>query len=195
MIVLVLPEDRDDDRLLRLARGGSQAAIIQIYEQYYTPIFHYIRLRTGDALLAEDLSSEVFTRLVAAFRGKNGANAPRAHLRGWLFRVARNLIIDQHARAVATTTLEEWVPAPGDDLPEAQFLRALDREQVVEALAGLNAEQQEVLILRFGQALNLQETADIMGKSVSAIKSLQFRAVDGLRQRLGLVNGGRAYVG
>jgi len=48
----------------------------------------------------------------------------------------------------------------------------------------LAPDQQEVLILRFGQMLSLQDTADSMGKSVSAIKSLQFRAVDTLRRLL-----------
>jgi RNA polymerase sigma-70 factor (ECF subfamily) len=48
----------------------------------------------------------------------------------------------------------------------------------------LNPDQQEVLVLRFGQALSLEETADVMSKSVAAIKSLQLRAVNALRQIL-----------
>jgi RNA polymerase sigma-70 factor (ECF subfamily) len=48
----------------------------------------------------------------------------------------------------------------------------------------LTPEHQEVLLLRFGQRLSIQETADIMGKSISAIKSLQFRAMSNLRQIL-----------
>jgi len=66
-----------------------------------------------------------------------------------------------------------------------QFFRALDIERVRRALRMLADDQQEVLLLRFSQMLNLQETADIMGRNVGAIKSLQFRAVNTLRQILG----------
>jgi RNA polymerase sigma-70 factor (ECF subfamily) len=63
----------------------------------------------------------------------------------------------------------------------------MDSEQARRALKMLADEQQEVLILRFGQGLSLQETADIMGKQVGAVKSLQFRAVNTLRQVLSQV--------
>ncbi len=183
MIVLVLPDIPTEDRLLVQARGGSQKAVLEIYDNYFTPIYQYIRLRVADAMLAEDLTSEVFLRMIDAFRKHT---APQHSLRGWLFRVARNAIYDYYGteKKYAATTLEDWVSAPHDDEPEIQFLRTLDSEQVRQALRKLAAVQQEVLILRFGQALSLQETADIMGKSVSAIKSLQFRAVDMLRRVL-----------
>ena len=84
-------------------------------------------------------------------------------------------------------TLDDWIPYNnGDTDPEAQALQALDLAKARQALHMLKQEQQEVLILRFGQRLSLQETADIMGKTVGAIKSLQFRAVDTLRQILGV---------
>ncbi len=73
------------------------------------------------------------------------------------------------------------MPAPPETNPEIQVGDALTLERVRHALRMLAADHQEVLILRFGQRLSLQETADIMGKSVSAVKSLQFRAVDTLR--------------
>jgi RNA polymerase sigma-70 factor (ECF subfamily) len=104
-----------------------------------------------------------------------------------LFRVARNLINDHYGRSRKLTeeALEEWLPSPDDPDPEVQFFRALDVERVRRALRMLADDQQEVLLLRFSQMLSLQETADIMGRKVGAIKSLQFRAVNTLRQILG----------
>ncbi len=156
---------------------------MQIYEQYFPPVYQFIRLRVGDPTLAEDLASEVFLKLVDALRGRN---APHHSLRGWIFRVAHNVLSSHFGkmRRYPVTSLEEWVPSSDED-PEAQFIRSLNLEHARRALRMLNAEQQEVLILRFGQKLDLQETADIMGKSVSAIKSLQFRAVNTLRKFLG----------
>jgi RNA polymerase sigma-70 factor (ECF subfamily) len=184
MILIILPDIPAEDRLLTLARSGDQDAMMRIYESYFPPIYNFIRLRVGDPALAEDLASDVFVKLVSAVRGRS---APRHSLRGWLFRVARNQIHDHFGRArqITTEALEEWVPASGDEEPEVRFLRAVDAERARSALRRLPNEQQEVLILRFGQQLSLQETADIMGKNVGAVKSLQFRAVNTLRQALG----------
>ncbi|MBZ0277913.1 MAG: sigma-70 family RNA polymerase sigma factor [Anaerolineae bacterium] len=184
MIVLVLPDIPAEDRLLAQARRGNQQAIMRIYEAYFPPVYQFIRLRVGSPDTAEDLASDVFVKFVTALRGKN---APHSSLRGWLFRVARNAIADHYGKEqhMPTETLEEWVPTSGDDEPESQFIRTLDMERARTAIRMLAPEQQEVLILRFGQMLSLQETADIMNKTVSAIKSLQFRAVDTLRRILG----------
>lgn len=184
MILIVLPDIPAEDRLLAHARQGNQDAIMQIYESYFSPIYNFIRLRVDDRTVAEDLASEVFIKLVSAFRSHT---APRHSLRGWLFRVARNVIHDHYGRdrQLTTETLEEWIPASPDNDPEVQFMRALDVERTRHALRMLSAEQQEVLILRFGQMLSLEETADILGKKVGAVKSLQFRAINALRQAFG----------
>lgn len=184
MIVIVLPDIPAEDELLAQARRGNQNAMMRIYESYFPPIYNFIRLRVDDPFLAEDLASDVFLKLVDALRGRN---APQHSLRGWLFRVARNVLHDHYGRnqQLTTETLEEWVIASGDTDPEVQFMHTLNIERTRQALRMLAPDQQEVLILRFGQSLSLQETADIMGRQISAIKSLQFRAVNTLRQILG----------
>ncbi len=193
MIVLILPDIPTEDRLLAQARQGDQDAVMQIYEQYFPPIYQYIRLRTDDPQAAEDIASDVFLTLVRELRGRN---APRHSLRGWLFRVARSELSRHYGKRqrMPTTTLEDWLPA-ADDLgdPEAQLMQTLDLQRARRALRMLSPDQQEVLVLRFGQMLNLEQTADVMGKSVSAIKSLQFRAVNTLRQILGDMREGVAY--
>jgi RNA polymerase sigma-70 factor (ECF subfamily) len=183
MILLVLPDISTEDRLLARARDGDQNAIMDIYDRYFAHIYQFIRLRTDDGALAEDIASEVFVRLVTALRGRN---APRHSLRGWLFQVARNELYRHRGknRRYPTVTLDEWIPASSENQPEAEFIRSLRVESARAALRTLTADQQEVLILRFGQALSLEETADVMGKSVGAIKSLQLRAVNTLRQIL-----------
>ena len=181
MIVIILPDLDAEDRLMADARRGDQDAVMRIYESYFQPIYNFIRLRVDDRAAAEDLASEVFVRFVAALQARN---APRQSLRGWLFRVARNLLHDYYGRQrqFPTTTLDEWLPATDD--PEAQAMASWDIDRTRRALRMLATDQQEVLILRFAQGLDLQETADIMGRQVGAVKSLQFRAVSTLRQIL-----------
>lgn len=184
MIVLVLPDIPAEDALLARAQRGEQAALREIYVHYYTPVYQFIRLRCDDRDTAEDLASEVFFKLV---RTVHQGKAPRHSLRGWLFRVARHVLYDHygHARRFTETVLDDWIPMPADDEPDAQFIRAVNRETARQALRQLTTDQQEVLILRFGQMLSLQETADIMGKQVNAVKQLQLRALQALRRVLG----------
>ncbi len=181
MILIVLPDITTEARLLLGVRAGDEDAVISVYETYMPPLYQYVRLRVGDGQLAEDIVSTVFVKFIESL---GGPSAPRRTLRGWLFRVARNEIAAHYGkeRRLPLTRLDEWMPAPAASNPEAQFMDDIGR--VRHAIQMLKAEHQEVLILRFGQILSLQETADIMGKSVSAIKSLQFRALDTLRQIL-----------
>lgn len=183
MIVIVLPDIQQEDRLIHRARRGEKDALREIYTLYFPPIFQYIRLRVDNVQHAEDIASDVFLSMLKAFQSHN---APRKSLRGWLFRVARNIISDHYGRGqrFSMTTLEEWLPSNDDANPEIQLMRNLSRERAREAVQQLAFEQQEVIILRFGHSLSIQDTASIMGKSSSAIKSLQFRAVNNLRRIL-----------
>ncbi|MFN8372395.1 MAG: RNA polymerase sigma factor [Anaerolineae bacterium] len=183
MILIVLPDVSVERDLLAQARQNDQYAMQRIYEQYFPPIYQFVRLRVNDREQARDIASDVFFDFFLSLRG---SRPPETSLRAWLFRVARNKVYDHYGKRkqFPTETLEEWVPAASDSNPENEFMRTVNLEKARRALQMLAADQQEVLILRFGQALNLQETADIMALSVSAVKSLQFRAVTKLRQLL-----------
>jgi RNA polymerase sigma-70 factor (ECF subfamily) len=188
MIVLILPETSPDDDLLKEVQRAEKSAVIATYERYFASLYQYTRLKVGDSTLAEDIVSEVFVTLIESL---GTATAPRQHLRGWLFQVARSHI-SKHIgdqRHLGAIELEEWMPAPHENNPEVQVMAMFDLQRVRHALRMLTNDHQEVLILRFGQRLSLQETADVMGKSLSAVKSLQFRAVETLR---GILVGGEA---
>ena len=180
MFLIVLPDTTTESNLLFRLRNGDDDAVMEVYEEYFSPLFHYVRLKTGDASMAEDIVSEVFVKLIRSLGTKS---APHSHLRGWLFRVARNEIATHYQKVdkMNVINLEEWMPAPSESDPETRIGDLMEIHRMRHAIRMLNDEQQEVLILRFGQRLSLKETADIMDKSVSAIKSLQFRAVDTLR--------------
>lgn len=177
-----LPDLKTEDVLLFRANRGDQAAVSEIYERYFPPVFQYIRLQVGEMHTAEDIASDVFFKMLTALGKHNG---PRTSLRGWLFRVARNEVYQHYGkqRQFPKTTLEDWLSSDID--LELQVLRSVEIEKAQQALAMLAADQREVLILRFVESLNLEETAQLMGRSLSAIKSLQFRAVSTLRMLLG----------
>lgn len=183
MIVLVLPDVTTDDDVLARARSGDEDAIVTIYRTYYDPIYQFCRLRVGDIQTAQDLTSEVFIRFIKALKRDK---APHTSLRGWIFRVARNLIYDHYGenKELPVETVDQWVLSDADTDPEVHTLRQMQADRARQAIRMLPPAQQEVLLLRFDQQLTLQETADLMDKQVNAIKALQFRAVNTLRQIL-----------
>lgn len=173
------PAYPDDDALIDAIQRGERDAIIATYERYFTALYRYAHFKTGDPAAAEDVVSEVFVTLI---RSVGTRRVPQRHLRGWLFQVVRSQLAASYPRpAVSLGDVEDWMPAAPESNPEVAFSEAFDIQRVRRALHLLTADHQEVLHLRFGQRLSLQETADLMGKSVSAIKSLQFRAVETLR--------------
>lgn len=183
MILIVLPDIQYEDDLLNRARRRDKDALREIYTLYFPAVFRYIRLRVDHIQQAEDLAGDVFLKMLVAFNGKN---APRQSLRGWLFRVARNVMVDHYGKVqqFTTATLDEWLPSGDDVNPEIQLMQQLTREQSRHAVQQLRFDQQEVIILRFGHGLSVKEAGDIMDKSPSAVKSLQFRAINNLRRIL-----------
>ncbi len=188
MILIVLPDLAVEDQLLARARRQDDDALREIFNLYFQPVYQFIRMRVEDSAQAEDLASDVFVKLLDSLRRGGG---PRQTLRGWLFQVARRELYDHYGRQkrITVTAIDEFMPAPEEERPDIQFMNTLDSVNARRALRLLTDEQQEVLLLRFGQMLSLQETAAIMGKNANAIKALQFRAVNALRRILGDLQG------
>jgi RNA polymerase sigma-70 factor (ECF subfamily) len=169
--------DLDADLLARALNLESQA-LSEIHQRYFTRIYQYAYLRTGDTHTAEDIASETFVRLLDSF---NKGRPPHTTLRGWLFGVAAHLVADHYNRRLVTELTEFQMDGFSTVLIAEQRLRLAG---VQAAIGGLTSDQQEVLALRFASGLSLEETANHMNRTVTAVKALQFRAIDTLRQML-----------
>jgi RNA polymerase sigma-70 factor, ECF subfamily len=168
----------DEAALLTRARTLDARALGQIHDQYYPALYRFALYRTGDPAAAEDIAAEVFVRLLDALHARR---APQSTLRGWLFGVAAHLVAD-HFRHGPTESLADSLPGAASPAAEVEALQ--QRSAVQAALQQLSPEQQNVLALRFGQGASLAETAGTLGKTVNAVKQLQWRAVDALRKAL-----------
>jgi len=142
-----------------------------------------VAYRVREPQVREDIASEVFLRLLGALQRGRG---PRANLRGWLLGTASHLVTDhyRHGFRRATAELDEHHPDHGES-PAAAAERSLEELRVRRAMQGLTRDQQDVLALRFSEERSLEETAQIMERSVAAVKVLQFRALAALRRALG----------
>lgn len=163
-------------------RALDAEAVSAVHARYFVELYRYAAYRTGDPQLAEDLASEALVRLLEAVRSGKG---PATSLRGWLMGTAAHLVNDHYRRAYGRPT-EELTENLHSDGPDVSTLAEQSERQgdVRRALLRLTPEQQHVLSLRFGSELSLEETAQLMDRSVNAIKALQFRALAGLRREL-----------
>jgi RNA polymerase sigma-70 factor (ECF subfamily) len=170
----------DEASLLTRARELDSRALAQIHDQYYPELYRFARYRTGDDTTAEDIVGEVFVRLLDAL---HAGRAPQTTLRGWLFGVASHLVAD-HFRGKPRESLPLSDELAAGHSPAAEAEDRLRQSEVRTALQRLTPEQQNVLALRFGDGFSVEQTAETLGKSVTAVKALQFRAVEALRRAL-----------
>ena len=180
------PSKEEVEDLVRRAQQGHSEAFAGLYEAYYDKIYRYVMFKTGDTLEAEDLTEEVFLRMLESIGSFKWQGYP---FTSWLFRIAHNLVIDYYRKSgrQKKTSLDDAMRVVGSDGVDVD--RKLDIElsikEVKDAMGGLTQLQQEVLSLRFAGGLSVAETAEAMGKKENAVKALQHAAIKKLRTLLG----------
>ncbi len=176
------PDEQDaQDDLLARALQAEPAALTALYDQYVNKIYTYIYHRVGQAELAEDLTGQVFMRMLEAVRS---GKPWRTSFSGWVYRIAHNLVIDHYRRRsrASFVDIEDANPVSTDAEPFHAIQARLDSERVQAALSRLTDEQADVITLRFLEGLSIAEVSTIMNKTEGAIKALQYRAVLALRR-------------
>jgi RNA polymerase sigma-70 factor (ECF subfamily) len=173
--------------LLERARAFDLDALTEIYDLFSPSIYRYAARLIDDAALAEDCVTETFSRLLHTLKSNNG---PTDFLKAYLFRIAHNWITDQYRRSTNAVSLDEMNEemeheiASNEDMP-IQFVAAqIDAAQVRLALMRLTPDQRQVIVLKFYEAFTNEEVAAALNKPISAVKSLQHRALDSLRRQL-----------
>lgn len=182
---------KDETDLIAAAGSLSKDALATVFDEYAPAIFKYL-LRLGvDSQEADQIVGDVFARLLDKFAKGEG---PRTNLRSYLFQTAYHLVID-HVRERQRTAPLDVADTITEDKQPVQALA--EENMLLENLASamkreLTEEQRNVLILRFQEDFSLKETAEIVGKNVNAVKALQNRAINRLREAMRHLDGGDA---
>jgi len=172
-----------EDQFLDGLRSMDPQVIGAIYDKYFPEVYRYVRYRLNDQHAAEDISSEVFLRLLETVQSRGG---PQANLKGWLLSTAAHILTDHLRRHYRrpTEALPEDLLDRGP-LASDEYDRREQRRDFQNAYARLTPEQQHVLALRFGEGYSLEETAAVLNKNINAVKALQFRALAALQRSIG----------
>ncbi|MCB9006644.1 MAG: sigma-70 family RNA polymerase sigma factor [Ardenticatenaceae bacterium] len=177
----------DDLRLVTQAQSGNIEAVGHLFDKHYRSMFRYFFARVGQRQQAEDLAGELFTRMVHHLPSFKPSGVP---FRAWLFRIAYNLTMDHFrvSNGQELTSLDQAAPiAQPEQNPVRQVEQQMTHEMLHTMLETLVPEQRQVIILRFLVGLSLQETADVMERSLSAVKAMQHRGLKTMRAALAQV--------
>ncbi len=174
--------------LRRAQQESDPDAFDGLYLLFADRVYRYLLARLGDAELAEEVTSQVFLRLIEKVHMYRIAPKDNvAIFSAWLYRMAYNKMVDvlRARRRANLVDLQHAERLAGDGSVEDVHDR-LANDEVFSKLQLLNEQQREVLILRFIEELSIAETAHTMQKSEGAIKALQHRALASLRRYLQL---------
>ena len=171
--------------LVRLAQEGDRPSFGALYEHFFDRIYRYVSFKTGSASEAEDITGEVFVRMLESIHKFKWQGHPFS---SWLFRIAHNLVVDHFRKKGKrnivslenSTTSVEAVAVDIDNIIDTE----LSMGEVRRAMVGLTSLQKEVISLRFAAGLSVAETAHAIGKKDNAVKALQHAGLKKLRRLL-----------
>jgi RNA polymerase sigma factor (sigma-70 family) len=169
----------ESDDLTQSARRGESWALTEIWHRYSPAVMAYLKGR--GVTDAEDMTSEVFLqvfRRIDRFRGEE------SDLRTFIFSVAHARYVDDRRRIARRGIDAEFVPERHDSaMPSAETdaVSAISEQHVRTLIESLSPDQRDVLLLRIVADLSLEQTAEVLGKKVGAVKSLQHRGLAALR--------------
>jgi RNA polymerase sigma-70 factor (ECF subfamily) len=166
------------------ARAGDESALSELYSLYFPRVYRYILARTGNQYDAEDLTEEVFMRVLDAIDRFQWREAPFS---AWLFRIAHNAVVSQRRKQSTRGRSAQLSDGMSVDTqgPEDVVENQLVLNEVMGAAQKLPDAQRQVIWLRFSAGLSVAETARVMGKGEGNVKVIQHKAIVKLREMLG----------
>jgi len=175
--------NKEETRLINRACRGDRDAIAALYQQHVQLIYRYISYRVPDSAVAEDLTAEVFLRMVESLPRYEQNGAP---FEAWLYRIAMARVADYYRDRSRRPQEALSESEPDRELsPEGTLQVNEEAAEIRAALYQLSEEHQDILVLRFVERKSHSEVASMMGKSVTAVKSAQHRALARLAELMG----------
>ncbi|OGZ02291.1 MAG: hypothetical protein A2430_02470 [Candidatus Liptonbacteria bacterium RIFOXYC1_FULL_36_8] len=174
----------NEEKLIKLAKSGKAESFGFLYDSYHEKIYRFIYLKVSHKEEAEDITHQVF---LSAWQNIKNYSSKGFPFSSWLYQIAKNKVIDHYRSAkpkisielVSEKNLETNLIA--DPTSSTNFD---EMESVKKAIEKLTPEQQDVLIMRFIEDLPIKEVALTLNKTPGAVKLIQFRAVNKLKQLL-----------
>ena len=183
-------EELTDSSLMKLVQAGDSSQLAVLFERHHAGLFRYLMQLSRNRALSEDLTQEVFFRVLRYARTYD----PDLPFPVWLYRMGRNAFFDSlRARSAEPMDAQTLQLRSREPMPEEAFSRKQERTFLEEALQNLSEEKREVLVLSRFHDLRYQEIAQIMKCEVGTVKVRVYRALRELREKFCELRGEKLY--
>lgn len=169
-----------DEKLMMRYAAGEMAAFEALYERHRGPLYRYILRQVKDAATANDLYQGSWEKIIRARQRYK----PEAPFRAWMYRIARNHVVDHFRRDNPGMELRDQELDTGEAGPEAGLAADQRRARLEAAIGELPPEQKDALLLKLESGLDLQAIAEVTGVNRETAKSRLRYAVRKLKQKL-----------
>jgi RNA polymerase sigma-70 factor (ECF subfamily) len=174
------PDREEERRLVNKAVERDTDAFAQLYDRHVVRIYRHVYYMVNNATTAEDLTAQTFLKAWEAIDRYKERGAP---IVAWLLRISHNLTVSYLRSKRDHSELDEtYLDHKMTRNPEQALEQASDEKSMREAVLKLRDEQRQVIMLRFVEEMDYREVADIIGKSVPAVRVIQHRALGNLRR-------------
>lgn len=156
----------------------------RLFSEHAQPLYGFLAYRVGDPNVAEDLLGDTFERVVRSHRR---FNARKGSERTWIYTIALNCLRDHLRRAKAEGRALERSGSFDDigELAQEQALEQVgDRDELMRALDALEAGEREILALRYGGDLRLQDIVTVTGLPATTVQGRLYGGLRKLREAL-----------
>jgi RNA polymerase sigma-70 factor (ECF subfamily) len=174
--------ETESDGVLAEAAKRDPSAFSELYERYYPRVYRYVYHRIGQTAEAEDVTAHVFMKALEAL---DGYQTQRNSFAPWIFRIARNAVVDHYRRRRHQSSLEGLEQeAEGED-PAFSALAGERSRELHDLIQSLSPDQREVILLRYAADLTHAEIAEALKKNQAAVRMLLHRGLRRLKAVIG----------
>ncbi len=168
-----------DETIMEAVKSGDLQQATLLFERYNKRIYNFLARMTSDRLLAEDLTQNVFLRIIKyRMSYREGAR-----FQSWIYQIARNVFSDHYQSVKNRYSDFVDVEKISDHMPDNEEMEQQERENLLQrSMARLTDEQRELLVLTRFEHMKYEEVAELMNTTVANIKVRVHRAIGRLRE-------------
>jgi RNA polymerase sigma-70 factor (ECF subfamily) len=186
--------EQSDEELMVSCRAGRKEALEELFRRYQRPLYQFVYRHLHDREMASDVVQETFLRVY----NHRKRYKPTARFSYWLYRIARNLCVDERRRywnrnvtdassmTGEDTTTTDYMEMQSTSGPDgADLLQEKEMEQIIRnAIEDLSEEQRQVMIMHKYQGMAYKDIAKVLGITTESVKQRAYRAHVRLREQL-----------